>query len=282
MTVSLSVGGRDVRVANLEKVMYPRTGFTKGELIDYYRAVARWLLPHIAGRPLTLGRFPDGVDGPGWYQVRCPSRPPWMETIAVPARGGGAIDYCVVRDEAGLIWAANTGAIELHPFLWRSPDEPDVVVFDLDPSREAGLRSCARLACELRAMIPSDALVKMSGLKGLHVYVPVRDTTWAEARSFSRHVAERATAELPSLATTSPRLSERRGRVLVDWRQNDPRRSLIAPYSLRGTPEPAVSAPVSWDEVERIADTGVAPRFGPRDVLKRVESMGDLFEPVGP
>jgi bifunctional non-homologous end joining protein LigD len=276
----MRVGGRDVAVTNLDKVLFPRIGFTKRDLIEYVYAMAPYLLPHVADRPLTLARFPDGIDGRGWYQVRCPGRPAWVGTTPVPDNRGGVIDYCVVNDEAGLVWTANMGAIELHPFLWRtSCRKPDFVVFDLDPSPASGLAGCARVALEIRshlARIGLDGLPKTSGFKGLHVYAPVRDVTWDESPDIARGIAE----SLSDIATTKTAYAQRRGRVLVDWRQNDPRRSLIAAYSLRATPEPSVSTPLTWDEVKRIADAGELPRCGPLEIRERVDAVGDLFAGV--
>lgn len=266
-------------------MLFPDAAVTKRDVIAYYRAIAGVLLPHIGDRALTLARFPAGVDAHGWYQVRCPGRPSWLRTIPVSMRRGETIDYCAIDDEAGLVWAANAGGIELHPFLWRAarPDEHDVVVFDLDPAPGAGLAGCAHVALALRDALESQGLAswpKTSGWKGLHVYVPVRPVAPSAARGFARAVSETAARDLPELVTIDSRYVERHGRVLIDWRQNDPRRSLIAPYSMRALRRPLVSTPLRWAEVERIRDSRAGFVFGPDDVRRRLDEHGDLFAGV--
>jgi bifunctional non-homologous end joining protein LigD len=271
---------------NLDKVYWPAVGFTKGDMIAYYRAVAPVLLPHLAGRPVTLARFPEGVAGRGWYQTNCVAAPPWLRTALIPAARGGerALRYAVIDDLAGLLWAANWGAIELHPFLATADDRarPLVMVFDLDPGAPAGLEPCAALALRIRGRLGRDGLaacVKTSGAAGLHVYVPMHEAaTFAETKAYCRRIAEELHAETPELVAPTMALSARAGRVYVDWRQNDPNLSTIAPYSLRARHLPAVSTPLTWSEVEATAVGGRdALAFSPADVVSRVAALGDLM-----
>jgi bifunctional non-homologous end joining protein LigD len=278
---------------NLEKVYWPEAGFTKGDMIAYYRAVAPVLLPHIAGRPMTLARFPEGVAGPGWYQTNCVAAPPWLRTVSIPpARGAGRpLRYAVIEDLAGLLWAANWGAIELHPFLATADDRarPLVMVFDLDPGPPAGAAACAALALRVRDRLERDGFVacaKTSGAAGLHVYVPPRaGATFADTKAYSRAMAEALHAESPALVAPTMALAERAGRVYVDWRQNDPNLSTIAPYSLRARRLPIVSTPLTWAEVEAAAKdpsrrTQQGWAFSPADVIARIAVHGDLMAPV--
>jgi bifunctional non-homologous end joining protein LigD len=270
----VDIAGRRLRLTSLDKVLWPATGFTKGEMIDYYRRVAPALVPHLAGRPLTLGRFPDGVDGPGFAQTECRGRPEWMRTAPLTLRSGEIRSYCVVDDEASLVWVANLGTIELHPYLARgeTPEQPTLVALDIDPSPPGGLVDSCRASLRLRDALAEDGLAafpKTSGAAGLHVYVPLNSPLgYDETRAFARGLAERLAGELPD------------GRARVDWRQNAPRRSTVAPYSLRAMDRPSVSTPVSWEEVEEVARDRREPAFAPAEVLARVDRDGDLFRPV--
>lgn len=281
----IELDGRRLALTSLDKVLWPRAGFTKGEMIDYYRAAAPALVPHLAGRPLTLGRFPDGVDGPGFAQNECRGRPDWMATQPVVLRTGVVRNYCVVDDAASLVWVANLGTLELHPYLARGehPDHPTAVAIDLDPHPPRDLADCCRVALRLRELLAADGLEarpKTSGAAGLHVFVPTGAAhPYAETKAYARAVAGRLAAELPELVSDSTRPREREGRVHVDWLQNAPRRSTVAPYSLRATDWPTVSTPVTWDDV--VAAAGGAPlRFMAKDALDRLERLGDLFAPV--
>ena len=273
---------------NLDKVYWPEAGFTKGDMIAYYRAIAPVLLPHLAGRPVTLARFPDGVAGRGWYQTNAVSAPPWLRTARIPpARGGGApLRYAVIDDLAGLLWAANWGAIELHPFLATVDDRarPLVLVFDLDPGVPAGIAACAAVAIRVRGRLARDGLAacaKTSGGAGLHVYVPMNQAvTFAETKAYGRAVAEELRAETPALLAATLALADRAGRVYIDWRQNDPNRSTIAPYSLRARRLPAVSTPLTSSEVEAAAAGNGVPAFSPAEVVARVAAHGDLMAPA--
>jgi bifunctional non-homologous end joining protein LigD len=261
---------------------------TKGAMIDYYRAVAAAIVPHLAGRPLTLGRFPEGVDGRGFYQTNCRGNPEWLRVQEVVGRTGKLFRLCVVDDEASLVWVANQGVIELHPFLATgdSPDRPTSLVFDLDPGPPATIAECCGVALRLRDVLGAsglEAFTKTSGGLGLHVFVPLdTDASFDATKAFARAVAGRLTAERPAGVIDVQRRDARAGKVLIDWLQNDPTRSTVSVYSLRATSLPAVSTPVTWDEVEdaaRSRDAG-ALRFGPRDVLDRLGRLGDLFAPA--
>lgn len=251
----LVIGGRSLHLTNLDRVLWPSTGFTKADMIAHYRSVAADLVPYLVGRPLTLGRFPMGVEGPGWAQTECRGRPSWLHTAPIRLRSGRLRHYCVVQDEASLIWVANQGSIELHPFLWRvtDPERPTEAVFDLDPGPGAGLAQACLVATWLRDLLGEggpDAWAKTTGSAGLHVHVPLqRASTFEATRAFAREVAARLVREHPELVIDRMALSAREGRVLVDWGQNGPRRSLIAPWSLRATPVPAAATPLGWDEV---------------------------------
>ena len=281
----LELGGRPIPVSNRSKVLWPEAGFTKGDVVDYYLAVAPALLPHLAGRAVTLRRFPDGIEGWSWYQMQWPrGHPDWLPSRPLPGRG--LERFCLIDDEASLVWAANLAAIELHPLLARAdrPDEPPVLVFDLDPSPPADVVDCCDVAIAIRnALGRLASFPKTSGSVGLHVYVPLNTShSFAETKAFARALAERLVAERPDRVTADQRRALRSGKVLVDWLQNDATRSTVAAYSLRAAGWPTVSTPLTWDEV---AEAKAARRpelltFQPADVLARVERLGDLFEPV--
>jgi bifunctional non-homologous end joining protein LigD len=284
----LTIGGRDVRLTNLSKVLWPEVGLRKADLVDYYVRVSDVLLPHIAGHPLTLHRFPDGVEGSHWYETRAPAHPPWVRTQAMGFRSGKDVRAPVVDDLASLVWAANAGAIELHPFLAPADDldHPRGVVFDLDPGPGVDVAAVCAVAIAVRRTLEDegvDALVKVSGVKGLHVWVPLDgSSTYDETKAFARGVAARLAAASPDRITDRMPRVHREGRVFIDWSQNDPGKSTVAPYSLRGLIRPTVSAPVRWDEVEAVARGG-----DPRalvvlldEVFVRLDADGDLWAPV--
>jgi bifunctional non-homologous end joining protein LigD len=284
----VTIGGRGIRLTNPDRVLWPRTGFTKRELIDYYLGIADVLLPHLRERPVTLRRFPEGVDGPGWYQANCRGRRAWVTTHDVRGQRGELLRYCLVDECATLAWLANLGTIELHPFLWRvaSPAEPSALVLDLDPGPPASLVAAAKVALLARAVLQErgiDAAVKTSGSLGLHLYVPLAaGHSFDATKRFARTVAERLAAEAPDLVLATSSRAERAGRVFVDWVQNDANRSTVAAYSVRATPWPLVSTPVTWAEVETAASEGRGELllFGPRQVRERVARFGDLFAPA--
>jgi bifunctional non-homologous end joining protein LigD len=259
-----------VRFTNLDRPLYPN-GFTKGDLVEYYRAVAPVILPYLADRAVTLFRAPSGVLARGWFQTNCTGAPPWVRVVHVPGRRGATFRMCVLDSTAALEWAAQLGTIELHPFLapLSQPDRPRWLVLDLDPGEPAGLPECCDVALALRERLPAGAWAKTSGSVGLHVLVPVSDVTFAETRARARALAE----GLPGVVL-SQRRAVRAGKVLVDVLQNGPARSLVAPWSLRATAWPTVSLPVGWDEVAACARERRPERlvFDWRDALARLPS----------
>ena len=284
---AVDVDGRTVHLSSLDKLLWPQARFTKGDMLDYYRAIAPALLPHLAGRPLTLGRFPDGVEGRGFAQNECRGSPEWLRTHAVTISSGTVRRFCVVDDLPSLLWVVNQNALELHPFLALAerPDHPTAVVFDLDPGDGADLADCCDVALRLRTLLSELGLVafaKTSGAAGLHVFVPVSGATFEETRPFARELAARLAAEQPERVTDRQARGLRAGKVLVDWLQNDPMRSTVAPYSLRAMPFPTVSMPVRWEEVEALAAERRTERmtFLSEDALVRVERNGDLLAPL--
>lgn len=289
VAVEVEVAGRSLRLTNLGKVLWPRTGTTKGELLRYYGRIAPVLLPHVERRPLTLARFPDGVEGKGWFQTTCPSPPPWLPTYPLEQPDGRVSrDYCVVDEPAALLWVANLGAVELHPLLGRLPrvDRPTVVAFDLDPGERASLADCCDVALVLRDALAGfglRAFAKVSGWAGLHVVVPLnRPHDYRHTKGFARTVAGVLARRDPDAVTDRSTRAGREGKVLVDWAQNNEHRSLAAPYSLRALPWPSVSAPVTWGEVEDVAATRDATPLAVHieGVFDRLDRLGDLFAPV--
>jgi bifunctional non-homologous end joining protein LigD len=286
--VLVELEGRDVRLTNLDKVLWPSLGTTKGELIRYYVGVAPVLLPHIARHPLTLHRFPDGVEGSHWYETRSPPHPPWVPTHEMGFRSGKDVHAPVVDDLPSLVWAANAGAIELHPYLGTVDAllSPTAAVFDLDPGSPASLLDAARVGLLLRELLHEVGLAsfpKTSGGKGLHVYVPLNTPeTYDRTKAFARTVARHLTARNPDGVTDLMPKARRAGKVFVDWSQNDPGKSTVAPYSMRGLQYPTVSMPVTWDEVgAAVARAEVDPLvFLASDVAGRLDRVGDVFEPV--
>jgi bifunctional non-homologous end joining protein LigD len=282
----VEVEGRELRLTNLDKVLWPEVGMTKARMIDYYVAVAPVLLPHLAGRPLTLRRFPDGVDGASWHQNECQGEPDWFQVYETRGQGGRTLRFCVIDGLAALVWVANQAAIELHPFLWRidAPRRPTQLVLDLDPGPPAGLVEAARVALRVRPLLEElgfTAYVKTSGSLGLHVHAPLREQV--ETKQLARELAQTLAAQQPGEIVAEMRRPARVGKVYVDWLQNDPARQTVAPYSLRGLPWPTVATPVRWDEVEQAA---VERRpelltFAAAEVLQRIERDGDLFAGLG-
>ena len=278
--------GRTLRLSNREKVLYPQSGFTKGQLIDYYAAVAPVVLPHLAGRPLTLKRYPDGVRGEYFYEKRCPAhRPEWVRTAAIQSeRQGEPIDYCLVEDLPTLIWLANLADIELHTSLSRARDmdTPTALVFDLDPGAPAALRECSRVALLIRELLGALGLrtvVKTSGSKGLQVYLPLNTpVSYEQTKPFARAVAQLLEKRHPEFVTSRMSKSLRPGRVLIDWSQNDPHKTTVCVYSLRALEHPLLSTPLHWEEVECAARARRPPQLSmqPAELLARVEREGDL------
>ena len=289
MSSTLEIGGHRIAVGNLDKVLWPAARFTKGQMLDYYVRVSSFLLPHLEGRPVTLRRFPDGIEAPSWYQNDCPpGAPEWLRIREVEWPSGRRWKFCSLDDLPSLVWVVNLASIELHPFFARAAtlDEPTAVVLDLDPGQPADLVQCAIVALRVHDALESVDLqgrAKTSGSVGMHVAVPLNSPhTWEETKAFARALARELVHELPELVVDKQSRNARRGKVLVDWLQNDPTRSTIAPYSLRAHGWPLVSTPVSWEEVRRAAGSGRAEAlvFEPATVLDRVERLGDLYEPV--
>jgi bifunctional non-homologous end joining protein LigD len=282
----IEVRGRTLRLSNREKLLYPKADFTKGQVIDYYAAVAPVLLGHLAGRPLTLKRYPDGVEGKHFFQKRCPAhRPEWVQTAAVYSESlKESIDYCLVEDLPTLIWVANLAGIELHPSLSRALDldVPTALVFDLDPGAPAGLKQCCRVALWIRELFDAfdlQTLVKTSGAKGLQVYLPLNTPiSYEQTKPFARAVAELLEKQHPALVTSRMTKSLRAGRVLIDWSQNDPHKTTVCVYSLRARERPAVSTPLHWEEVQRGARRRgeFSLSLEPPELLERVARDGDL------
>jgi bifunctional non-homologous end joining protein LigD len=286
----IEVQGRTLRLSNREKVLYPKAAFTKGQMVDYYAAVAPVLLPHLAGRPLTLKRYPDGVEGKHFYEKRCPAhRPEWVQTASVwSERLRERIDYCLVEDLPTLIWVANLAGIELHPSLSRARDVdvPTALVFDLDPGAPAGLKQCCRVALWIRELFDAfdlRTLVKTSGAKGLQVCLPLNTrVSYEQTKPFARAVAELLEKRHPRLVTSRMTKSLRPGKVLIDWSQNDPHKTTVCVYSLRARERPTVSTPLGWEEVERGARRRGESQLSaePSELLERVERDGDTHAPL--
>jgi bifunctional non-homologous end joining protein LigD len=280
--VVAEVGGREVKLSNLDKVLYPEVGFAKRDVIEYFARIAPTVLPHLEDRALTLKRYPNGVHANYFYEKNAPShRPEWVDTARV-----GDIDYVVCNDEATLVWLANLADLELHTSLALAsdPERPTLVAFDLDPGEPATVVECCQVALLLRGMFEGlglECFAKTSGSKGMQVYVPLNtpDTTFAQTKSFSKAVAELLAREEPGLVVARQTKSARKGKVLVDWSQNDRIKTTVNAYSLRAMERPTVSTPLSWNEV-RAARTVEDLTFTAADVLRRVDEQGDLFAPV--
>ena len=286
----LIVEGRKLPVSNLNKVLYPKAGFTKGQVIDYYIRIAPVLLPHLKDRPLTMKRYPNGVDGMFFYEKNCPShRPNWVKTAKVWSHGNQRdMFYCLAQDLPTLVWAANLADLELHTSLARKKDvaKPTMMVFDLDPGPPADIVQCCQVGFWLRDLLADMKLkswAKTSGSKGLQLYVPLNTpATFDETKALSRALAEHLEREHPKLVVHRMLKSLRGGKVLVDWSQNDEHKTTVNVYSLRAKDHPTVSTPVTWDEVARCLKKKDPEllRFTSDQVLQRVEEHGDLFEPV--
>jgi bifunctional non-homologous end joining protein LigD len=286
--VDIEVGGKKVTVSNLEKVLYPKVGFTKEHVIEYYIRIAPVLLPHLKNRPVTLKRYPDGVDGFFFYEKQCPShRPAWVKTTEVPSRrDAGKIDYCMMNDLPALVWLSNLADLELHTFLHRAPAirRPTALAFDLDPGAPADIVLCCQIGVWLRALLDDlglQSFAKTSGSKGLQLFVPLNTaTTYEKTKTFARTLAERL--ERPDQVVSRMQKALRKGKVLIDWSQNDEHKTTVNVYSLRAKDQPTVSTPVTWQEVEATVKGCDAGRlvFDSDTVLQRVEKQGDLFSPV--
>ena len=287
----VTVDGRRLSLSNLDKVLYPDSGTTKAEVIDYYARIAPAMVAHTAGRCMTMRRYPNGVDGSSFFEKRCPShRPEWLPTAVGPGDRKGELRYCRFDEPAALVWAANLAALELHAPMARSEDldHPLMCVFDLDPGPGTAIPECAQLALEIREVLASaglEAMAKTSGSKGMQVYVPLNRTGGGavgheDAASFALAVGQLLEKRHPTSVTTTMAKVERPGKVFVDWSQNAHHKTTICVYSMRARPRPTVSTPVSWDEVEAAADGEDPLVFEIGDVLDRVDRLGDLFAPA--
>jgi bifunctional non-homologous end joining protein LigD len=286
----LIVEGKKIGVSNLNKVLYPKAGFTKGQVIDYYIRIAPMLLPHLKDRPLTMKRYPNGVEGEFFYEKNCPAhRPSWVKTAKVWSEGNQRdMYYCLAQDLPTLVWAANLADLELHTSLARKKNvaQPTMMVFDLDPGPPADIVQCCQVGIWLRDLLGEmklRSLAKTSGSKGLQVYVPLNTpATFDETKGLSRALAEHMEREHANLVVSKMLKSLRTGKVLVDWSQNDEHKTTVCVYSLRAKEEPTVSTPVTWEEVENCLKKNKPEllKFRSDQVVARVEKNGDLFAPV--
>ncbi len=285
--LEVAIGDKTLSLSNLDKVLYPRVGFTKGQVIDYYTRIAPVLLPHLRDRPLTFKRYPNGVEDKFFYEKRCPSHAPdWVEKASVwSGRNEGNVEYCLCQDLPTVVWLANLADLELHTPMARAPDmqHPTIVAFDLDPGPPANVVQCAQVALELRRAFDFwdlAAFPKTSGSKGMQVYLPLNTVvTYEDTRAFSSGLAQLLERRDPERVVSDMSKAKRTGKVFVDWSQNARHKTTVNVYSLRAMERPTVSTPLTWDEVSDIAD-GSALAFTSDEVLERVATMGDLFADV--
>jgi bifunctional non-homologous end joining protein LigD len=289
--VAVDVDGRTLRLSNLDKVLYPDVGLTKGEVITYYTSVAPFLLPHLAGRPLTVKRYPNGVEGQFFFEKNASrGKPDWVRTERLPAPGStknrDEIDYIVVEELATLVWLANLAALELHTPQWKVGPRggvhgADQLVLDLDPGAPAAIAECCQVALLLRDALVDGGLepvAKTSGSKGLQVYAAIAETPSDTVNAWAHELAKQVEREHADLVVSRMTKSLRPGKVLVDWSQNNAAKTTVSVYSLRARPAATVSTPVTWDEVAAAAE-GAPLSFTQADVLGRIAD-GDLFEPL--
>jgi bifunctional non-homologous end joining protein LigD len=288
---TVTVRGKQLKLTNGDKVLYPETGFTKGDVIAYYEQIASVLLPHLKGRALTMKRYPNGVDEQFFFQKDAPKhRPDWIRTEPIWTRSNKRdVNFLTVNSLPALIWIANLASLELHTTMSRAKtnQRPTMMVFDLDPGAPASIVECCQVALMLRDLLGGLGLElypKTSGSKGLQVYVPLNtpSASFDQTKPFALAVAQLLEREHPDLVVSNMRRELREGRVLVDWSQNDDMKTTICVYSLRARPHPTVSTPITWNEVAETAERGTPSSlvFESADVLERVERHGDLFEPV--
>ncbi len=292
----VAVGERTLSLTNLDKVLYPQTGFTKGEVINYYTRIAGVMLPHLMGRCMTMRRWPNGVEGTSFFEKRCPShRPDWVQVSIGPghesessrkrAKDDSPIGYCLIEEPAALVWTANLAALELHAPMARADDltTPTTLVFDLDPGAPATIIECAQRALEMKQVfdvVGLAAFPKTSGSKGMQVYVPLNTpTSHGACADFALGMGHVLMKQNPAAVTVNMSKSERPGKIFIDWSQNARHKTTIAPYSLRAKASQTVSTPVTWDEVSDCADGGEMS-FIAAEVLDRVAAFGDLFADV--
>jgi bifunctional non-homologous end joining protein LigD len=287
----LRVDGKEIELSHLDKVMYPETGFTKGQVIDYYTRVSRWLLPHLEDRPITRIRYPNGVNAEHFFEKNAPSfTPKWIQTFAVPRTSVEATTrYILINDLATLVWLANMATLEIHPFLARVPrlDAPTTVVFDLDPGEGTNILASCEVALMIRELLQRlklKSFVKVSGSKGIHLHVPLNSpVTYEATQPFAKSIAESLERDHSDLVVSKMAKVKRKGKVFVDWSQNSERKSTVAVYSLRAKRErPFVALPISWEELRKALKKGDAEAFffAPEECLKRLKRSGDLFAPA--
>ncbi len=286
----VDIQGKHLKLSNLEKVLYPAVGFTKGQVVDYYVRIAPVLLPHTKGRPLTMKRYPNGVNGMFFYEKNCPEhRPEWVQVAPVWSAGNNKwMNYCLAQDLPTLVWAANLADIELHTSLSLAKDilRPTFIVFDLDPGEPANIVQCCQVGLWVRdvfAQLGLKSFAKTSGSKGLQIYVPLNTpVTYGETKPFAHELARLLEKQHPGLVVSDMKKSLRVGKVLVDWSQNDDHKTTICVYSLRAKERPTVSTPVTWEDVGHCLGEGDPNLlvFDAAQVLERVKAHGDLFEPV--
>lgn len=287
---SLQIDGHELKLSNLDKIFYPEVEFTKAQVIDYYIRIAPQLLPHLKGRPLTLKRYPEGVEGPFFYEKRCPPyRPSWFKTTKVfSERQSEDIHYCMVEDLAQLVWLVNLADLELHVSLSLGKNvlRPTAMVFDLDPGPGVGILECADLAERLRAFfakIKLESFPKTSGSKGIQVYVPLNGAVdYERTKSFAKRLAESFEERYPSEVVSKMAKNLRKGKIFIDWSQNDDHKTTVCVYSLRAKERPTVSTPLTWEELKKVlrSKKKEALSFDSDAVLKRAAKLGDLFAPV--
>jgi bifunctional non-homologous end joining protein LigD len=286
----VEIAGQRLPLSNLEKDLYPSYGFIKAGILEYYRSIAPFILPHLKDRALTLKRYPEGVGKEYFFEKRCPKhRPAWVKTAEIPQHNEEPIAFCVVNDLETLIWVENLASLELHVPLARtgSPETPDSLVFDLDPGEGAGIFACSRVALLLRDLLTHLGLVtyvKTSGNKGLHVFVPLnrRETTFNDTKTFSRLVAEIMQKHYPDLVTAKMARQERQAKVFINWSQNDSSKTMICVYSLRAREKPFISFPLEWRQLEQLEASGDPERLQviQAEAVKRAAERGDLFQEV--
>ena len=287
----VEIEGRNIAVSNLDKVLFPENGFTKAQVIDYYIRVARFMLPHLKNRPVTLIRYPDGVGGKHFYEKNAPAfTPGWVQTFPVPRRSGESpIRYILINDLATLVWCANLASLEFHPFLHLAPaiDSPTEIVFDLDPGEGAGILKCAQVAFLLKDLLEQmklESFAKVSGSKGIQLYIPLNTpATYDATKPFARGLAEQVERQHPELVVSEMNKTARTGKIFIDWSQNSDFKTTVGVYSLRAKrAQPYASLPVEWDELQRSVKQGKTEtvNFAPEAALKRLEKTGDLFAPV--
>lgn len=281
----VSIEGKVLKVSNLDKVLYPEVGFTKGAVIDYYTRIAPMMLPHLAGRPLTLKRYPNGVNEKFFYEKNSPKhRPEWLHVIPIE-QSKRIVEYTSVDSTPGLVWVANMAGLEIHPLLSREEDltRPTKITFDLDPGAPATIVECCQIAIELRALLQQlglECFAKTSGSKGMQIDVPLNTkATFDETKQFAHVIAQLLEKRMPKRVVSKMDKALRKNKIFIDWSQNDDNKTTVSVYSLRAKSQPTVSTPITWDEVG-VGAGGVELSFLSSDVLERVEQLGDLHAGV--